>query len=129
EQVAARERLKAALAKLPAGNRWIDFWRERLDQVRRAPASPVRGGGPLRLVEVKRNDETVTYGYATGLAFRPEPRTKAGVQLRDPGGKTLAIVTPRGGRVLGDLGDVVRGDLVLNVAGREFRADEKGTIR
>ena len=129
EQAAARERLRAGLAKFPAGNGWVDFWRQRLEQARPAPARPVRTGGSLRLVEVKRSDQTVTYGYATVLSFRIEPATQAAVEIRDARGKTLATVQPRSARVLVDLSDVVHGDLVVKTGPSEFRVDEKGAVR
>lgn len=112
------KRLLAGLEKHPAANVWVDFWRDRLAR-----------SGPVRLPDVTRRNETVTYGYATVLSFRIEPAAAGPVQIRDARGVLLAKLEARSGRLIVDLGDVIRGDLLVTVAGKQFRVDEKGAVR
>ena len=127
EQTGALAKSRAALAA--AAGPAAANWRERLDRVRPAaiPGHPAPGGEPLP-AEVTRRNQTVTYGFATVLSFRLAPALDGPVEIRDAGGRLLAKVRPRNGRVVVDLGRVVSGALTVRTP-TAFVVDEDGAVR
>jgi len=107
------------------------------------------------LKDVKRADQTTTYGYATFLIFSPTIESDRSlvdepvlIEVADPAGKVIARKTMDIGRIPGrwspvkplmmDLGQAYKGDVTLSLwCGRKarkrkiqsFRIGPKGEVR